>query len=290
MDLSEWKQAGSYFRYKKKFNIFYQEATNEKEVLLLLHGFPTSSWDWNKIWQPLAGKFHLIAPDFLGYGLSNKPKRYKYSTHDQSDMVESLLNDKGIEKAHVLAHDLGDTVFQELLARNIDRAKGNKKGIVYNSVCLLNGGILPEGHHPRPIQMALLSPFGFMLTPFLNKKKLRKNFHGIFGNDTPPTDQEIDEFYELMEREKGKYIFHKLIRYMSDRKQYRERWVGALQKCPVPIRFINGNADPVSGKHLSDTIKWFIPHIAVIDLPKIGHYPHIEAPDEVLRHFLEFHA
>ncbi len=156
------------------------------------------------------------------------------------------------------------------------------------SVVLLNGGIFPDAHRPRPIQKALISPFGFLLTPFLNKRKLHDNFHAIFGKDTPPSDQEIDEFYALIDHQNGKYIFHRLIRYMAERRTYRERWLSALQNCPVPLRLINGLADPISGQQMVDYYCEVIAQPDVIRLPLIGHYPQTEAPEEVLSHLFLF--
>ncbi|MFD0863568.1 alpha/beta fold hydrolase [Sungkyunkwania multivorans] len=284
MDITTWYRSGKYFLYKDKHRIFYQEKASDKPKLLLLHGFPTASWDWNKIWEDLAKKFHLIAPDFMGFGFSDKPKSYTYTVHDQADMVEALLRLKNIDSLHVLAHDFGDTVMQELLARSIE----SSSAIHYRSICLLNGGIIPESHQPRPIQKALIGPFGLLITPFLSKKKLKKNFHEIFGKETPPSDEEIDEFYTLISFNRGKYVFHKLIRYMTERKMFRDRWVGALQNCPIPISMINGNQDPVSGKHLADEVRKLMPVIKMVDLPTIGHYPQTEAPEKVLSHFFEF--
>ncbi len=289
MNLSTWHKTGKYFLYKKKHRIFYREEVNDsKEVLLLLHGFPTASWDWNKVWLSLSAKYHIIAIDFIGFGFSDKPKRYKYSTHDQADLVEAFLKEKQHANIRVISHDFGDTVLQELLARYIDRIKNNKKSIVYNSICMLNGGILPKYHQPRPIQKALISPLGILITPFLSKKKLEINFKAIFGKNTQPTEEEINEFYYLINYNKGKYIFHKLIRYMSDRKKYGKRWVHALKESPIPLCLINGNADPISGKHLSDMLKKIAPNIKVFDLATVGHYPQTEAPKLVLEAFFEF--
>ncbi|NER18192.1 alpha/beta fold hydrolase [Spongiivirga citrea] len=288
MKLSTWRDSGQHFTYKN-YPIFYQETTSEKEVLLLLHGFPTSSWDWNKIWQPLSQKFHLIAPDYIGFGFSAKPKKYNYTIGDQASLVEQLLSLKGIDKVHVLAHDFGDTVLQELLARYIERLHGKEYGLEIKSITLLNGGIIAGVHRPLPIQKALMSPIGLFITPFLNKSKLRKSFQNIFGSKTQPTEQEIDEFYSLMEYNRGKYVFHKLIRYMAERVEYRDRWVGALQHCPVPLELIDGNEDPISGAHLSEAVRKLIPNCEVVDLTEIGHYPQTEAPDLVLEHFFNFH-
>ena len=96
MDFSNWKTSGQYFSYKSQHAIFYQEG-GEGEHLLLLHGFPTASWDWHLLWPEVTKRFHVIAPDFIGFGYSAKPRSYPYSIMDQADLVEILLFKKGIE-------------------------------------------------------------------------------------------------------------------------------------------------------------------------------------------------
>ncbi|MEL6924592.1 MAG: alpha/beta hydrolase, partial [Bacteroidota bacterium] len=195
-----------------------------------------------------------------------------------------------IEKVHLLAHDYGDTVAQELLARFAERRKKNDPTVLQiESAVLLNGGLFPDVHQPLPIQKALMSPVGILLTPFLSKAKLRDSFQRIFGPDTQATSAEIDAFYELMSRDRGKYIFHKLIRYMAERTQHKARWMTALQGTELPMRLINGSLDPISGKHMADYYEQHIPDADVIHLPTIGHYPQTEAPEQLLPHFFDFH-
>jgi len=285
MNFQQWKESGKYFSHQNEHNIFYQEA-GEGEPLLLLHGFPTASWDWHKIWEPLSKKFSLIAPDFIGFGYSAKPVNFNYSINAQADMIEELMKHKGLEKVHLFTHDYGDTVGQELLARAIDR-KG--AGLQFESVILLNGGLFPETHKARLVQKILNSRIGFLFGRFLTKNSLRNSFHNIFGKNTPPTDQEIDEFYELFTNQGGQSIIHKLIGYITDRRMNRERWVNCLQKYPVPIRLINGGADPVSGSHMAARYKELIPNPDVVIDEAIGHYPHTEAPEWVLNSCFEFY-
>jgi len=284
--IQDWQQSGRYLTHKNKHQIFYQMG-GQGEVLLLLHGFPTASWDWVKIWPELAKRFTLIAPDFIGFGFSDKPHSYLYSILDQADIALQILRKNKVKAFHILAHNYGDTVAQELLARATQ--KESDFDFEIKSVVLLNGGIFPEAHHPLPIQKALMSPFGILLTPFLSKNKLRKNFNRIFGKQTQATAQEIDEFYFLMSRNRGKYIFHKLIRYMAERVQYRKRWLAAVQQQDIPIRLIDGLVDPISGRLMVNHYEQHVPNPDVIKLETIGHYPQTEAPDQVLHHFLAFH-
>ena len=114
MTLNDWKAAGHYFTYKQQ-QIFVNES-GSGETLLLIHGFPTASWDWYRMWPDLVQEYHVLAADFLGFGFSDKPRNYSYSILDQADLLEALLREKGIERVHIISHDYGDTVAQELLA------------------------------------------------------------------------------------------------------------------------------------------------------------------------------
>ncbi len=288
MTLQDWKKTGQSFLYQGQYQIFYQQQ-GQGPALTLLHGFPTAAWDWHKLWPQLTEQFQVIAPDFMGFGFSAKPRGYNYSIIDQATMVEQLLAAKGIQRTHILAHDYGDTVLQELLARVLDRQANDQVGLEIESVVLLNGGLFPESHQPRLIQKALLSPLGFLLTPFLNRTLLRRNFRAIFGPDTLPTEKEVDEFYALMNHGQGKYVFHLLIRYMAERKRFRTRWTKALQLAQIPIRLIDGTYDPISGRQMAERYMELIPDADVVLLEQIGHYPQTEAPALVLEHFEAFH-
>ena len=286
MTLNDWKAAGHYFTYKQQ-QIFVNES-GSGETLLLIHGFPTASWDWYRMWPDLVQEYHVLAADFLGFGFSNKPRNYPYSILDQADLLETLLREKGIERVHIISHDYGDTVAQELLARFQERVQKGRTGVEIRSLCLLNGGLFPEVHRPLLVQKILMSPLGFIVGRLFNRNKLGKNLKNIFGPNTQPTEAELDDFWTLVGGNGGRYVFHLLIRYMAERVQYRERWVGALQAAKIPLCFINGVADPISGQHMVDRYRELIPNPQVVELKDIGHFPLIEAPEAVLQHFGDF--
>ena len=267
--------------------VFYR-LDGSGDSLMLIHGFPTASWDWHKIYEPLRQRFQVIAPDLMGFGFSAKPGRYQYSIMDQADLCEALLYKMEVKSVHLLCHDYGDTVGQELLARWLEREKSGVHELEIKSVCFLNGGLFPESHQPRLIQKLLISPIGPLLNPLLTKAKLRSNFAAIFGKKTQASEKEIDEFYDLIQYNKGKGVMNKLIRYMAERKQYRTRWVSALTENALPMRLIDGSQDPISGRHLAERFEELVPQADVIHLDEIGHYPQTEAPDLVLEHFLSF--
>ena len=282
MTIQEWKEQGAFFQYKTH-SIFYRDE-GKGDPLLLIHGFPTASWDWWKIWPTLTQHYRVIALDMIGFGFSDKPSAYQYSILDQANIHEALLKQLDIDVCHILAHDYGDTVAQELLARFNDKALS----FDITSVCLLNGGLFPETHKPKLIQKLLISPVGFIFGALTSKKRLKANFDAIFGKDTPPSNQEIDEFWSLIIHNKGKSVMHKLIRYMAERRQHRSRWVGALQQSSIPLKLINGGSDPISGIHMAHRYRELVPNPDVAALPEIGHYPQTEAPELVLKNYLPF--
>lgn len=284
--LNSWHRQGQYFKHRGH-EVFYR-IDGAGDTLMLIHGFPTASWDWHKIYDELKTRFQVIAPDMLGFGFSAKPRNHRYSIMDQADLCEDLLDKMQVKKVHLLCHDYGDTVGQELLARLYERRRVGEEGLEIRSVCFLNGGLFPESHQPRLIQKLLISPIGPLLNPFLTKSKLRSNFAAIFGKNTQASDKEIDEFYDLIQYNKGKGVMNKLIRYMAERKQFRDRWVEPLLKNAVPMRLIDGSQDPISGRHLAERFEELVPDADVIHLSEVGHYPQTEAPEVVLRHYLEF--
>lgn len=286
--LDDWKQAGRTLRFGAH-SIFYRAGGNggTGPNLLCIHGLPTASWDFHALWPALNERCAaLLAPDMLGFGFSDKPKNHNYSIAEQADLHEQLLREHGISRVHILAHDYGVTVAQELLARDQERRARGDLSLQLESVSLLNGGLFPESHRPLLIQKLMLTPLGPLLSRGLAFRTFKKSFSSVFGPRTKPSDGELRQFFRLIEENRGKRIFYRLFHYIPERRQQRERWVSALQKSAVPLRLINGPTDSVSGAHLVQRYKELIAKPDVVVLPGLGHYPHVEDAEAVLKAFL----
>jgi len=250
--------------------------------LLLIHGFPTCSIDWSRIWPGLAAAdFDPIALDMLGFGLSDKPNAHRYDLMQQADLQVQLMSQLGHETCDIIAHDYGISVAQELLARQ----HRGRLPFVIDRVIFLNGGLFPEQHRARLIQRALNSPAGSVISRLVTRKSFEKSFASVFGPDTRPDSDELDLFWELLSTQDGHRLGHRLIRYIDDRKRHRTRWVGALATPTAQLHMINGTLDPVSGDHLADAFAAALPDAPLSRLP-VGHYPQWEAPDAVLERSL----
>jgi pimeloyl-ACP methyl ester carboxylesterase len=282
-DLMGHVRAGHFFNYHGHA-IFYRTsyggvadcyplaatAAAAKPVLLLLHGFPTSSYDWERVWQPLAARFDLVALDFLGFGLSDKPTRYAYRLSEQASIAEALLRALNVSEYHVLAHDYGDTVAQELLARRVEgdqepaageasAAGGALSGVATErprprllSVALLNGGIIQEGHRPLLMQKLLVNRFaGPIIKRFaISPSVFRRSLNRVFGADTQLSPEEAAPHAALLMHKDGWQVLDSLLDYMAQRKAHKKRWVSALFDSDVPVQLVVGPADPVSGAHV----------------------------------------
>jgi pimeloyl-ACP methyl ester carboxylesterase len=281
ISLARWKSEGETFTFKRR-RIFYRVGGDAAAAqLVLIHGFPTSAWDWEALWAPLTSRYRVAACDLLGFGLSDKPSPHAYSIFEQADVVEALFREVGFDRVHVLAHDYGVTVAQEMLARDRAQAK-------LESVCFLNGGLFPETHRARFVQKLLASPLGPTLARLYRRSMFDRAMIGIFGPRTPPSVEKLAGDWELFEHNNGRHAMPGLIRYMHERRVHRERWVPALVDAKCPLRLINGALDPVSGAHLAARYREVVPNADVAMLDDIGHYPQVEAPKRVVDHYFAF--
>ena len=285
MKLNDWQQSGKYFDGGDGLRVFYHLTEKSDEVLICLHGFPASSFDYHKIWDGLSKEFAVLSFDLVGYGFSAKPPDFDYTTFNHVDVLQKLLEHLSVKRVHILAHDYGNTITQELLARDAEK----RLNFSIETICMLNGALFPETHRPILAQKILISPLGFLFGKLISDRVFKRSLASVFGAQTQPTAEELEDFAALFKHNNGKRIAHKLIRYMSERAKHRARWTGALETMHQPFRMINGLADKVSGAHLVKRFREVFPvQNDIVELANIGHFPHLEVPAIVLDNFFEF--
>jgi pimeloyl-ACP methyl ester carboxylesterase len=284
--LLQWKSNGEYFLYKG-FSVFYRTEGNGP-CLLIFHGYPYSSFDFKDVWATLASKYHVIVPDLLGMGFSDKPSNHRYSFEDHAEMYIALLQHFNISEVHILAHDLGNSVVQELIARNQEK----RNPFIIKSIAFLNGGLFMDVYKPRLIQRLLSQspkPIGKFLSRLMSKKSVDKATAEVFGASTKPSKESLQDFWEILNYNNGKSIAYLIGRLIFDKVNYQDRWIKAMQQTNISMCFINGPADPNSGIHMAKRYEELIPKPNVILLSKdIGHWPQLEAPEQVLKAYDTF--
>ncbi len=131
---------------QKKFtttdgNIAYIDKGDSDNVIVLLHGVPTSGWLYRKMIDPLVDAgYRVIAPDMLGYGSSDNPKEYEvYAAQNHAKRLLALMDHLDIKSWTHVMHDAGGLWTWELLGENAHR--------IHNLV-ILNTIILEEGFDP----------------------------------------------------------------------------------------------------------------------------------------------
>jgi pimeloyl-ACP methyl ester carboxylesterase len=276
-----WERGGRQFHWEG--HTLFVRSGGSGPVLLLLHGFPTSSWDWARLWPLLEPRHHLYTLDMIGFGRSDKPRGFAYSVRAAADQWEAFAKAKGISEAHVLAHDYGDSVAQELLAR---QAEG-KLGFAITSVAFLNGGLFPEAHRALPLQRWMAGPLGPLLARLAGYRRFAASLRRICAQ--PIEDVELREHWRLLRLQDGHLVLPAVLGYLRERRTQRARWVNALEAATVPLRYIVGLRDPISGVSMARRYREVLANADVVELPEVGHYPQCEDAAAVRQALGEFH-
>jgi pimeloyl-ACP methyl ester carboxylesterase len=244
----------------------------EGPLLLLLHGFPTCSYDWRHLIDLLPER-EVLAFDFLGFGLSDKPHGHDYRLAWQADLVEELVRRHGSgSPVRLVAHDMGTSVATELLARDID----GQADIELSEALLFNGSMIIERASLTPGQKLLRSRLGSLFVHLSTGWFFRQQLGSVFGEAHPLSAEEGADQWALMKFNGGNHIAHKLIGYTFERARHADRWHGAIRDWPKPLSFAWGLRDPVATTHVLAGLRDLRPAAPVIELPDLSHYPQAE--------------
>ncbi|MDP1820796.1 MAG: alpha/beta hydrolase [Acidimicrobiales bacterium] len=242
-----------------------------------LHGYPSASIDIAAVAARLPDH-RMLAVDFPGFGASPKAPGMELSIHRAADAVEALWADRSVASTLVVAHDYGVSVAQELLARC---AEGTQP-VELTAVVWMNGGLYPDIHRPTLGQELLLDPEqGAALAAAMDEEMFAGGIAGTWGTRVPLDAEAVHAMWCSMDESGGAHLMHELLHYLADRRTHADRWRSALETSDLPIEFVWGDLDPVSGAHMIARVEERIPTAAVHRLPDVGHWPPLEAPDEV---------
>ena len=256
--------------------LFMRTAAGDGPPLLFLHGYPSSSYDWRHLLELLPGR-RAVCFDFLGFGLSEKPRDHVYSLFEQADLVEGIVKRLDADRVVLVAHDMGTSVATELLARDID----GRLPFRLLSVLLLNGSMVIERASLTTSQKVLRSRFGVVAARLSNERSFRAQFGRLFSPDHPLSPEEAADQWALLAHRGGNRILHRLTHYLHERVTHAERWHGALRNWGGELELAWGMRDPVSTGAVLDAVVGMRPHARVTRFEELGHYPQLEAPEAV---------
>ncbi len=254
------------------------------DPLLVLHGFPTSSFDYAAVLDGLRAGRRVLLLDMLGYGLSAKPDR-SYTMALQADVVSAFVAALGVERLALLTHDMGDTVGGELLAR---RAEGTWPVEVTRRV-VTNGSIYIAQAHLTNGQQLLLSLPDEVLPPGIpiDAASITRSLRETFSAQTPPVpagwpEDPVPAAASQVVHDDGHLILPRLIRYIEERRANERRFTGAIETDPSPLHVVWGLDDPIAVPSMVDTLLAARPDATARRLEGVGHYPMVEAPRRFL--------
>jgi pimeloyl-ACP methyl ester carboxylesterase len=268
-----WRDRGRAEEFRgRRIHVFEREGTGPR--LVLLHGFPSSSYDWSPLLEEMPERA-VLAFDLLGFGLSEKPRDHDYTLAWQADLTEELVRrhlDGG--PVFLVAHDMGTSVATELFAREIE----GRGQIGFSGALLFNGSMILSLATPTPAQKLLRSRLGPLAAKLTNRRFFRQQFGSIFSPGHPLSDEEAEDQWALVCAGGGRTLGHRLIAYMDERERYAERWHGAIRDWPGDLSFAWAMLDPVANPRVLEGLKELRPGVPVDELPDLGHYPQIEDP------------
>jgi pimeloyl-ACP methyl ester carboxylesterase len=246
-------------------------------LLLYLHGFPSSSYDWRPLLELRPAGEPSMAFDFLGFGLSEKPRDHTYTLAWQADAAEELVRRAGSPPVFLVGHDMGTSVATELMARDLR----GELAMELSGALLFNGSMLLHLAQPTLGQKLLRSRFGPLFARLTSERSFRAQFSRIFSPEHPLSAEEAADQWALIAHGGGQRIAHLTINYMAERERFTERWHGAIRDWPGPLTLAWGLQDPVARTEVLRGLQALRPSVPTIELPELAHYPQIEAPERI---------
>jgi pimeloyl-ACP methyl ester carboxylesterase len=244
----------------------------------LLHGFPSSSYDWRHVIGSEPEQA-ILTLDFLGFGLSEKPPDGEFSLFRQADLVQELVGREFSGRpCFLVGHDMGTSVATELMARELE----GRLGVEAVGALLFNGSILLDRARPTRGQKLLRTRAAPLFARLMNEAFFRRQFSSLFSPTHPLSAAEAADQWSLIEHGGGHRLAHRLIVYMDERERHAERWHGAFRDWPKPIFLLWGMRDPVALPAVAEGLKELRPAVPVTELAELGHYPQLEDPSRVV--------
>jgi pimeloyl-ACP methyl ester carboxylesterase len=286
--LDDWVKQGRMVKVNGD-NMFLHtsgKAKTKGHGILIVHGFPGSSWDWSGVVPDLAKRTRVVIPDMVGFGRSDKPQTGTFEDHyslfKQADRYEAIAKQEGLTEVMLVIHDMGQTVGSELMRRQVEGTLPFKirHAIVFNGSTLINLVVL------APMQQKGMDAPD-TLGPDMDKKVVMKDLDDSFGKGHPSTPLILSNMADQILYNNGDRVFNRQIRYMMQRKVHLQRWQAGIIGFNGPVSMFWGELDPISVVAMADAWKEMQPKIELHKWPDVAHWPMIDVPGRVVKIILD---
>jgi pimeloyl-ACP methyl ester carboxylesterase len=270
----------------KGLNIFYREAgSKDKPTIVLLHGYPTSSHMFRNLMEDLSGSYHVLAPDYPGYGRSEQPamKDFDYTFDNMSLIVEELLEKLEVEKYSLYLMDYGAPIGFRIAAKHPNRVE---------ALLIQNGNAYEEGLKDFWIPIKkywnnYTVENGKPLEGFHSPGGLKWQYtHGVQDTSKISPDNWSLDLQHLTRNENNKIQLAMFYDYRTNVPLYPE-WQKYLRDHQPPTLIVWGKNDyifPADGAHpYKKDLKNLEFHLL-----NTGHFALEEKGDEIANYILNF--
>lgn len=262
-------------------NVHYQEAgERDAPAMILIHGFAASNLVWSKVLLELADAgFRVIAPDLLGYGYSEKPRKLDYTIPRQAEMVVSLMQRLGVERAVLIGSSYGGAIAATIA---LDHPELVEKLILVGAVT-----------NNKPTRFLLMRLFGSpiigdILSPLLvgSRRLLRIRMKRVYDRHSWVLDERRVDARHLPLRTRGAHraIIRTVRRWDADRVSRDAHLL------TVPTLLIWGDTDREVPLRDGERLEQEVPNSRLIVFRACGHLPHEEYPQAFVEVVSEFCA
>lgn len=269
LDTSEYPFKPHYLQIDKHQMHYIDEGIGE--ILLFVHGTPSWSYDFRNLIRALSKHHRCIAIDHIGFGLSDKPKNYSYTTTNHSNNLEQFISELQLKNITLIMHDFGAPIGFKYAIDN----PGNIKRIVVLNAWLWNSEKDADYIKMKKILKSPILPFLYRYFNFSARFVLPASFY----NKSIAKKQKLQytkPFSNSNERE-GTIGFSKSL--LNDQKYFGELWNLKVKISTKPILLIWGMQDPVIKPKNLDTFITGFPNAEVCKIEAAGHFPQEEKPD-----------
>ena len=283
--LVTWRKEGQVLDVKGHKIFVHDSGPKTDDAVFIVHGYPGSSWDFQGVVERIGDNVRTVVMDMRAFGLSEKPMegtyQEKYTLELQADIYEALAEQLGLKTILLVAHDMGQTVGLELMAR----FEEGRTAFRIRHAILLDGSTLVDMIGLQPFQEQLLKQPAVAYDDDMSWQDIYALFPDTFGKETRARD-DFDEIVTCMshqiDHDHGSRVVGSIGHYLLERKEDFGRWSRTLFTFKhAPMTVIWGVQDPVAVIAMADRIKRERPVTDLYKYEDSGHWPSIEWPDRI---------